>query len=123
MVVERNPFRISEILKVIPLSFMVLLCVKWCESASYAPLYRARHFGLEGWVDPAGASPHKGEDLGGGKVDEKRVKSCWVHKKGCLFKQPFLWPQQDLNLRPTDYESAALTAELWGQVLRTSLRL
>ena len=24
------------------------------------------------------------------------------------------WPQQDLNLRPTDYESAALTAELWG---------
>ena len=26
-----------------------------------------------------------------------------------------LWPQQDLNLRPTDYESAALTAELWGQ--------
>ena len=25
------------------------------------------------------------------------------------------WPQQDLNLRPTDYESAALTAELWGQ--------
>ena len=25
------------------------------------------------------------------------------------------WPLQDLNLRPTDYESAALTAELRGQ--------
>ncbi len=23
-----------------------------------------------------------------------------------------MWAQQDLNLRPTDYESAALTAEL-----------
>ena len=26
----------------------------------------------------------------------------------------FSWPLQDLNLRPTDYESAALTAELRG---------
>ena len=25
------------------------------------------------------------------------------------------WPLQDLNLRPTDYESAALTAELRGR--------
>src|SRR5712692_2539695 len=26
------------------------------------------------------------------------------------------WAQQDLNLRPSDYESPALTAELWAQV-------
>ena len=25
------------------------------------------------------------------------------------------WAQQDLNLRPSDYESPALTAELWAQ--------
>lgn len=29
------------------------------------------------------------------------------------------WPQQDLNLRPTDYESAALTAELRGRLLKS----
>ncbi len=37
------------------------------------------------------------------------------HKKKTAVAVFFLWPQQDLNLRPTDYESAALTAELWGQ--------
>src|SRR5438105_7854359 len=26
----------------------------------------------------------------------------------------FWWAQQDLNLRPSDYESPALTAELWA---------
>ena len=30
-------------------------------------------------------------------------------------EEDFLWPHGDLNPGPTDYESAALTAELWGQ--------
>jgi hypothetical protein len=28
----------------------------------------------------------------------------------------FVWAQKDSNLRPTDYESAALTAELWARM-------
>ena len=28
------------------------------------------------------------------------------------------WAQKDLNLRPTDYESAALTTELWALIER-----
>ena len=29
-----------------------------------------------------------------------------------------MWAQQDLNLRPIDYESTALTAELWARATR-----
>lgn len=37
----------------------------------------------------------------------------WVRKKPNLMSLFFIWwPQQDSNLRPTDYESAALTTEL-----------
>jgi hypothetical protein len=35
--------------------------------------------------------------------------------KGIARTALVLWAQQDLNLRPTDYESAALTAELWAR--------
>ena len=35
--------------------------------------------------------------------------SCW-------------WAQQDVNLRPSDYESSALTAELWARLEGLSLR-
>src|ERR1700716_31139 len=30
----------------------------------------------------------------------------------------FWWAHQDSNLEPTDYESAALTVELWARALR-----
>ena len=30
-------------------------------------------------------------------------------------RRGFWWAHQDLNLEPTDYESAALTVELWAQ--------
>ena len=31
------------------------------------------------------------------------------------------WAHQDLNLEPTDYESAALTVELWARSLNLTL--
>ena len=30
------------------------------------------------------------------------------------------WAHQDLNLEPTDYESAALTVELWAREVQSS---
>ena len=37
-----------------------------------------------------------------------------------LYLQGFCrwWAQQDLNLRPSDYESPALTAELWARLVK-----
>jgi hypothetical protein len=32
----------------------------------------------------------------------------------------FWWAHQDLNLEPTDYESAALTVELWARKAQSS---
>ena len=31
------------------------------------------------------------------------------------------WAHQDLNLEPTDYESAALTVELWAREVESSI--
>ena len=31
------------------------------------------------------------------------------------------WAHQDLNLEPTDYESAALTVELWAREVQSSI--
>lgn len=34
-----------------------------------------------------------------------------------------MWARQDLNLRPTDYESAALTTELRAQQMRLGVEV
>ena len=44
-----------------------------------------------------------GEILGAGEEPSDDRSSYWVW-----------WAHQDLNLEPTDYESAALTVELWA---------
>src|SRR5580765_8462068 len=43
---------------------------------------------------------------------------CWMFDVGCSMFPGFgakWWAQPDLNQRPSDYESPALTAELWAQ--------
>ncbi len=46
-----------------------------------------------------------------------------VHEKSRRNAGLWKWPLGDLNPGPTDYESAALTAELRGLWVRTSLTL
>ena len=51
---------------------------------------------------------------------------CWINKKGTkndaliedkmldLQRELWVWAHRDSNPEPTDYESAALTVELWA---------
>jgi hypothetical protein len=52
-------------------------------------------------------------------MDRQMAKRGIIDAKN-NFKSENWWARQDLNLGPTDYESAALTAELQARVYRPS---
>ncbi len=51
---------------------------------------------------------------------EKKGKSAGLADKASIRSRKNWWAQQDSNLRPTDYESAALPTELWAPLNRAS---
>ncbi len=72
-------------------------------------------------VSEGGASadqqPKAGGTGGGAQVPwSSRCKTCPMSRARCK-PRPFKvwWAHQDLNLGPSDYESPALTTELWAQ--------
>ena len=44
------------------------------------------------------------------------MKNFWRDLTKIFARQKFWWAQKGSNLRPSDYESPALTAELWARV-------
>src|SRR5713226_719046 len=53
---------------------------------------------------------------GGQPTKHRRRRGEPQHWPGTVGQFLKWWAQQDLNLRPSDYESPALTTELWAQV-------
>src|SRR5713226_9180441 len=52
---------------------------------------------------------------GGQPTKHRRRRGEPQHWPGTVGQFLKWWAQQDLNLRPSDYESPALTTELWAQ--------
>ena len=61
------------------------------------------------------STPEDSEQALGQVLGQPVVTQSGVCSENFSVLLGFWWAHQDLNLEPTDYESAALTVELWAR--------
>ena len=82
-----------------------------CDPLSQSVLDPRKHFVFDPFLTGSGYGPkthQKTPSRAFGKGFSYNKRNCLVRRFPC-FDNSLMWPLGDLNPRPTDYESAALT--------------